>query len=197
MRKPMDSTEVCIWTPFAQRGADCRRVIDPFHAPPADLDPGRWPRVRVCARPRGGLQSPSRVVREPHDAFLRHLVPKSARRALTRNPKGEAPHRRRAWLRRSRKTGPDQPRGTSRRPFPAVSTSCSSPAVPIVDGLHRIRCPASSLHIQGRQVQELSPRILYWIPSYRRGRTPVPHGSRHPPAKDLIKLIFKYSLKVR
>ena len=37
MRKLMDSTEVRIWTPLRSKGLPL--CIDPFHAPPADLDP--------------------------------------------------------------------------------------------------------------------------------------------------------------
>mgnify|MGYP005707142805 FL=1 len=108
MRKLMESTEVRIWTPLRSKGLPL--CIDPFHAPPADLDPEEaitaWDMVAAgftslagydvekaqgkTIKPylyevlvqgtRVGLdvadfQSLSRVVREPHDAFLRHLYP--------------------------------------------------------------------------------------------------------------------------
>ena len=104
----MDRCEVRIWTPLRSKGLPL--CIDPFRAPPGDLDPEEaitaWDMVAAgfanlagfdvektqgktvkpflyeilvegtrCGLNVGDFQALARVVREPHQEFIRHLYP--------------------------------------------------------------------------------------------------------------------------
>ena len=107
-KKLMEQCEVRIWTPLRSKGLPL--CIDPFRAPPADLDPEEaitaWDMVAAgfanlagfdvekaqgktvkpflyeilvqgtrCGLNVGDFQALARVVREPHQEFIRHLYP--------------------------------------------------------------------------------------------------------------------------
>ena len=107
-RQLMSQCEVRIWTPLRSKGLPL--CIDPFRAPPSDLDPEEaitaWDMVAAgfanlagfdvekaqgktvkpflyeilvegtrCGLNVGDFQALARVVREPHQEFIRHLYP--------------------------------------------------------------------------------------------------------------------------
>ena len=264
MRKLMDSTEVRIWTPLRSKGLPL--CIDPFHAPPADLDPEEaitaWDMVAAgftslagydvekaqgkTIKPylyevlvqgtRVGLdvadfQSLSRVVREPHDAFLRHLYPECFAEP-DEEFEGEAPQLP-PWTVVAGDHGltdfeerlPKATRYELARRLSAFSSGVNqllfSNGVPInIDAFTEPavpgKVPLNIVYLNTIQdenqkqyfVQELSRELYDWMLTQQPAEGELkllffmdevapylPPHPRNPPAKDLIKLIFKQARK--
>jgi len=264
MRKLMESTEVRIWTPLRSKGLPL--CIDPFHAPPADLDPEEaitaWDMVAAgftslagydvekaqgkTIKPylyevlvqgtRVGLdvadfQSLSRVVREPHDAFLRHLYPECFAEP-DEEFEGEAPQLP-PWTVVAGDHGltdfeerlPKATRYELARRLSAFSSGVNqllfSNGVPInIDAFTEPavpgKVPLNIVYLNTIQdenqkqyfVQELSRELYDWMLTQQPAEGELkllffmdevapylPPHPRNPPAKDLIKLIFKQARK--
>ena len=264
MRKLIESTEVRIWTPLRSKGLPL--CIDPFHAPPADLDPEEaitaWDMVAAgftslagydvekaqgkTIKPylyevlvqgtRVGLdvadfQSLSRVVREPHDAFLRHLYPECFAEP-DEEFEGEAPQLP-PWTVVAGDHGltdfeerlPKATRYELARRLSAFSSGVNqllfSNGVPInIDAFTEPavpgKVPLNIVYLNTIQdenqkqyfVQELSRELYDWMLTQQPAEGELkllffmdevapylPPHPRNPPAKDLIKLIFKQARK--
>ena len=264
MRRLMDSTEVRIWTPLRSKGLPL--CIDPFHAPPPDLDPEEaitaWDMVAAgftglagydvekaqgkTIKPflyeilvqgtRLGLdvddfQALARVVRDPHDAFLRHLYPECFA-DHDEEYEGDAPELP-PWtlvmgdhgLTDFEQRLPKATRHELSRRLSAFSSGVNqllfSNGVPIdIDAFTEPavpgKVPLNIVYLNTIQdenqkqyfVQELSRELYDWMLTQQPADGEIkllffmdevapylPPHPRNPPAKDLIKLIFKQARK--
>jgi hypothetical protein len=260
-KKLLDSCEVRIWTPLRSKGLPL--CIDPFRAPPADLDPEEaitaWDMVAAgftnlagfdVEKPQGKTVKPylyeilvegtrlgldvgdfqalARVVREPHDAFTRHLYPQCFT-DLEEEDKPETPtwnevmldHRLPDFEERL----PKSTRSDLARRLAAFSSGVNqllfSNGVPIdidafVEPAIPGKTPLNIVYLNTIQdenqkqyfVQELSRELYDWMLTQQPAHGELkllffmdevapylPPYPRNPPAKDLIKLIFKQARK--
>ncbi|MDA0715381.1 MAG: ATP-binding protein [archaeon] len=260
-KKLLDTCEVRIWTPLRSKGLPL--CIDPFRAPPADLDPEEaitaWDMVAAgftnlagfdVEKPQGKTVKPylyeilvegtrlgldvgdfqalARVVREPHDAFTRHLYPQCFTE-LEEEDKPETPtwnevmldHRLPDFEERL----PKSTRSDLARRLAAFSSGVNqllfSNGVPIdidafVEPAIPGKTPLNIVYLNTIQdenqkqyfVQELSRELYDWMLTQQPAHGELkllffmdevapylPPYPRNPPAKDLIKLIFKQARK--
>ena len=257
----LDAYEVRIWTPLRSKGLPL--CIDPFRAPPSDLDPEEaitaWDMVAAgftnlagfdVEKPQGKTVKPylyeilvegtrlgidvgdfqalARVVREPHDAFIRHLYPQCFA-DLEDEDKPETP----TWnevmieyrLPDFEERLPKATRGDLARRLAAFSSGVNqllfSNGVPIdidafVEPAIPGKVPLNIIYLNTIQdenqkqyfVQELSRELYDWMLTQQPAQGELkllffmdevapylPPYPRNPPAKDLIKLIFKQARK--
>ena len=256
----LDRCEVRIWTPLRSKGLPL--CIDPFRAPPADLDAEEaitaWDMVAAgfanlagfdvektqgktvkpflyeilvqgtrCGLNVGDFQALARVVREPHQEFIRHLYPDCF--AEDEEERMEVPtwnevmleHRLTDFEERLPKTT----RNDLARRLAAFSSGVNqllfSNGVPIdidafVEPAVPGKIPLNIVYLNTIQdenqkqyfVQELSRELYDWMLTQQPADGELkllffmdevapylPPHPRNPPAKDLIKLIFKQARK--
>jgi hypothetical protein len=256
----MDRCEVRIWTPLRSKGLPL--CIDPFRAPPADLDPEEaitaWDMVAAgfanlagfdvektqgktvkpflyeilvegtrCGLDVGDFQALARVVREPHQEFIRQLYPE----CFSEDEEGRVDpptwnevmieHRLTDFEERLPKTT----RNDLARRLAAFSSGVNqllfSNGVPIdidafVEPAVPGKIPLNIVYLNTIQdenqkqyfVQELSRELYDWMLTQQPADGELkllffmdevapylPPHPRNPPAKDLIKLIFKQARK--
>lgn len=256
----MDRCEVRIWTPLRSKGLPL--CIDPFRAPPADLDPEEaitaWDMVAAgfanlagfdvektqgktvkpflyeilvegtrCGLDVGDFQALARVVREPHQEFIRQLYPECF--SDDEEDRVDPPtwnevmieHRLTDFEERLPKTT----RNDLARRLAAFSSGVNqllfSNGVPIdidafVEPAIPGKIPLNIVYLNTIQdenqkqyfVQELSRELYDWMLTQQPAEGELkllffmdevapylPPHPRNPPAKDLIKLIFKQARK--
>ena len=256
----MDRCEVRIWTPLRSKGLPL--CIDPFRAPPADLDPEEaitaWDMVAAgfanlagfdvektqgktvkpflyeilvegtrCGLDVGDFQALARVVREPHQEFIRQLYPECF--SDEEEDRVDPPtwnevmieHRLTDFEERLPKTT----RNDLARRLAAFSSGVNqllfSNGVPIdidafVEPAIPGKIPLNIVYLNTIQdenqkqyfVQELSRELYDWMLTQQPAEGELkllffmdevapylPPHPRNPPAKDLIKLIFKQARK--
>ena len=252
--------EVRIWTPLRSKGLPL--CIDPFRAPPSDLDPEEaitaWDMVAAgfanlagfdvektqgktvkpflyeilvegtkCGLNVGDFQALARVVREPHQEFIRHLYPECF--SEDEEERVDPPtwnevmieHRLTDFEERLPKTT----RNDLARRLAAFSSGVNqllfSNGVPIdidafVEPAIPGKVPLNIVYLNTIQdenqkqyfVQELSRELYDWMLTQQPADGELkllffmdevapylPPHPRNPPAKDLIKLIFKQARK--
>jgi len=256
-KKYLDGAEVRIWTPLRSKGLPL--CIDPFNAPPPDLDPEEaitaWDMVASgfasltsydlekaqgkqvksflyeilvhgtrLGIDVGDFQSLARVVRDPHDAFLRHLCPD----AFDEEDAEEIT----PWAIIAAENGlptfdemlPKTTRHDLSRRLAAFSTGVNqllfSNGVPIdIDSFKESSIPGktpinviylNTIQDEGQKhyfVQELARELYSWMLDQIRedGKlqllffmdevAPYLPPVKNPPAKELVKLIFKQARK--
>ena len=256
----LDRCEVRIWTPLRSKGLPL--CIDPFRAPPADLDPEEaitaWDMVAAgfanlagfdvektqgktvkpflyeilvegtrCGLNVGDFQALARVVREPHQEFIRHLYPESF--TEDEEERVDPP----TWNEVMMEHGltdfeerlPKTTRNDLARRLAAFSSGVNqllfSNGVPIdidafVEPAVPGKIPLNIVYLNTIQdenqkqyfVQELSRELYDWMLTQQPADGELkllffmdevapylPPHPRNPPAKDLIKLIFKQARK--
>ena len=259
-KKLLDTCEVRIWTPLRSKGLPL--CIDPFRAPPADLDPEEaitaWDMVAAgfanlagfdvektqgktvkpflyeilvegtrCGLDVGDFQALARVVREPHQEFIRQLYPDCF--TEDEEDRMDPPtwnevmleHRLTDFEERLPKTT----RNDLARRLAAFSSGVNqllfSNGVPIdidafVEPAVPGKIPLNIVYLNTIQdenqkqyfVQELSRELYDWMLTQQPAEGELkllffmdevapylPPHPRNPPAKDLIKLIFKQARK--
>ena len=259
-KKLLESCEVRIWTPLRSKGLPL--CIDPFRAPPADLDAEEaitaWDMVAAgfanlagydvektqgktvkpflyeilvegtrCGLDVGDFQALARVVREPHQEFIRHLYPDCF--TEDEEDRMDPPtwnevmleHRLTDFEERLPKTT----RNDLARRLAAFSSGVNqllfSNGVPIdidafVEPAVPGKIPLNIVYLNTIQdenqkqyfVQELSRELYDWMLTQQPADGELkllffmdevapylPPHPRNPPAKDLIKLIFKQARK--
>jgi len=258
----LDMCEIRIWTPLRSKGLPL--CIDPFRAPPADLDPEEaitaWDMVAAgfanlagydvekaqgktvkpflyeilvegtrCGLNVGDFQALARVVREPHQEFIRHLYPECFVDDDEMGEKIDPPtwnevkieHRLTDFEERL----PKSTRNDLARRLAAFSSGVNqllfSNGVPIdidafVEPAIPGKIPLNIVYLNTIQdenqkqyfVQELSRELYDWMLTQQPADGELkllffmdevapylPPHPRNPPAKDLIKLIFKQARK--
>ena len=261
-KKLMEQCEVRIWTPLRSKGLPL--CIDPFRAPPADLDQEEaitaWDMVAAgfanlagfdvekaqgktvkpflyeilvegtrCGLNVGDFQALARVVREPHQEFIRHLYPECFDEDVEEEEKVSPPtwnevmveHRLTDFEERL----PKSTRNDLARRLAAFSSGVNqllfSNGVPIdidafVEPAVPGKIPLNIVYLNTIQdenqkqyfVQELSRELYDWMLTQQPADGELkllffmdevapylPPHPRNPPAKDLIKLIFKQARK--
>jgi len=261
-KKLMEQCEVRIWTPLRSKGLPL--CIDPFRAPPADLDPEEaitaWDMVAAgfanlagfdvekaqgktvkpflyeilvqgtrCGLNVGDFQALARVVREPHQEFIRHLYPECFDEDVEEEEKVSPP----TWNEVMMEHGltdfeerlPKSTRNDLARRLAAFSSGVNqllfSNGVPIdidafVEPAVPGKIPLNIVYLNTIQdenqkqyfVQELSRELYDWMLTQQPADGELkllffmdevapylPPHPRNPPAKDLIKLIFKQARK--
>ena len=261
-KKLLDMCEVRIWTPLRSKGLPL--CIDPFRAPPADLDPEEaitaWDMVAAgfanlagfdvekaqgktvkpflyeilvegtrCGLDVGDFQALARVVRDPHQEFIRHLYPQCFDEYEAEEDKIDPP----TWdevmmeyrLTNFEERLPKSTRGDLARRLAAFSSGVNqllfSNGVPIdidafVEPAIGGKIPLNIVYLNTIQdenqkqyfVQELSRELYDWMLTQQPAEGELkllffmdevapylPPHPRNPPAKDLIKLIFKQARK--
>ena len=260
-KKLVDMCEVRVWTPLRSKGLPL--CIDPFRAPPADLDPEEaitaWDMVAAgfanlagfdvekpqgktvkpflyeilvegtrCGLNVGDFQALARVVREPHQEFIRHLYPE----CFDQDDEEEkvAPPTWNEVMIEHRLTDfeerlPKSTRNDLARRLAAFSSGVNqllfSNGVPIdidafVESAVPGKIPLNIVYLNTIQdenqkqyfVQELSRELYDWMLTQQPADGELkllffmdevapylPPHPRNPPAKDLIKLIFKQARK--
>ena len=259
-KKLLETCEVRIWTPLRSKGLPL--CIDPFRAPPADLDAEEaitaWDMVAAgfanlagydvektqgktvkpflyeilvegtrCGLDVGDFQALARVVREPHQEFIRHLYPdcftEDEEDRMDPPPWNEVmlEHRLTDFEERLPKTT----RNDLARRLAAFSSGVNqllfSNGVPIdidafVEPAVPGKIPLNIVYLNTIQdenqkqyfVQELSRELYDWMLTQQPADGELkllffmdevapylPPHPRNPPAKDLIKLIFKQARK--
>ena len=256
----LETCEVRIWTPLRSKGLPL--CIDPFRAPPADLDAEEaitaWDMVAAgfanlagydvektqgktvkpflyeilvegtrCGLDVGDFQALARVVREPHQEFIRHLYPDCF--TEDEEDRMDPPtwnevmleHRLTDFEERLPKTT----RNDLARRLAAFSSGVNqllfSNGVPIdidafVEPAVPGKIPLNIVYLNTIQdenqkqyfVQELSRELYDWMLTQQPADGELkllffmdevapylPPHPRNPPAKDLIKLIFKQARK--
>ena len=256
----LDRCEGRIWTPLRSKGLPL--CIDPFRAPPADLDAEEaitaWDMVAAgfanlagydvektqgktvkpflyeilvegtrCGLNVGDFQALARVVREPHQEFIRHLYPECF--SEDEEERADPPtwnevmmeHRLTDFEERLPKTT----RNDLARRLAAFSSGVNqllfSNGVPIdidafVEPAVPGKIPLNIVYLNTIQdenqkqyfVQELSRELYDWMLTQQPADGELkllffmdevapylPPHPRNPPAKDLIKLIFKQARK--
>ena len=256
----MDRCEVRIWTPLRSKGLPL--CIDPFRAPPGDLDPEEaitaWDMVAAgfanlagfdvektqgktvkpflyeilvegtrCGLNVGDFQALARVVREPHQEFIRHLYPECF--SEDEEERVDPP----TWNEVMMEHGltdfeerlPKTTRNDLARRLAAFSSGVNqllfSNGVPIdidafVEPAVPGKIPLNIVYLNTIQdenqkqyfVQELSRELYDWMLTQQPADGELkllffmdevapylPPHPRNPPAKDLIKLIFKQARK--
>ena len=259
-KKLLETCEVRIWTPLRSKGLPL--CIDPFRAPPADLDAEEaitaWDMVAAgfanlagydvektqgktvkpflyeilvegtrCGLDVGDFQALARVVREPHQEFIRHLYPDCF--TEDEEDRMDPPtwnevmleHRLTDFEERLPKTT----RNDLARRLAAFSSGVNqllfSNGVPIdidafVEPAVPGKIPLNIVYLNTIQdenqkqyfVQELSRELYDWMLTQQPADGELkllffmdevapylPPHPRNPPAKDLIKLIFKQARK--
>ena len=259
-KKLLETFEVRIWTPLRSKGLPL--CIDPFRAPPADLDAEEaitaWDMVAAgfanlagydvektqgktvkpflyeilvegtrCGLDVGDFQALARVVREPHQEFIRHLYPDCF--TEDEEDRMDPPtwnevmleHRLTDFEERLPKTT----RNDLARRLAAFSSGVNqllfSNGVPIdidafVEPAVPGKIPLNIVYLNTIQdenqkqyfVQELSRELYDWMLTQQPADGELkllffmdevapylPPHPRNPPAKDLIKLIFKQARK--
>ena len=259
-KKLLETCEVRIWTPLRSKGLPL--CIDPFRAPPADLDAEEaitaWDMVAAgfanlagydvektqgktvkpflyeilvegtrCGLDVGDFQALARVVREPHQEFIRHLYPDCF--TEDEEDRTDPPtwnevmleHRLTDFEERLPKTT----RNDLARRLAAFSSGVNqllfSNGVPIdidafVEPAVPGKIPLNIVYLNTIQdenqkqyfVQELSRELYDWMLTQQPADGELkllffmdevapylPPHPRNPPAKDLIKLIFKQARK--
>ena len=259
-KKLLETCEVRIWTPLRSKGLPL--CIDPFRAPPADLDAEEaitaWDMVAAgfanlagydvektqgktvkpflyeilvegtrCGLDVGDFQALARVVREPHQEFIRHLYPDCF--TEEEEDRMDPPtwnevmleHRLTDFEERLPKTT----RNDLARRLAAFSSGVNqllfSNGVPIdidafVEPAVPGKIPLNIVYLNTIQdenqkqyfVQELSRELYDWMLTQQPADGELkllffmdevapylPPHPRNPPAKDLIKLIFKQARK--
>ena len=259
-KKLLETCEVRIWTPLRSKGLPL--CIDPFRAPPADLDAEEaitaWDMVAAgfanlagydvektqgktvkpflyeilvegtrCGLDVGDFQALARVVREPHQEFIRHLYPDCF--SEDEEDRMDPPtwnevmleHRLTDFEERLPKTT----RNDLARRLAAFSSGVNqllfSNGVPIdidafVEPAVPGKIPLNIVYLNTIQdenqkqyfVQELSRELYDWMLTQQPADGELkllffmdevapylPPHPRNPPAKDLIKLIFKQARK--
>ena len=259
-KKLLETCEVRIWTPLRSKGLPL--CIDPFRAPPADLDAEEaitaWDMVAAgfanlagydvektqgktvkpflyeilvegtrCGLDGGDFQARARVVREPHQEFIRHLYPDCF--TEDEEDRMDPPtwnevmleHRLTDFEERLPKTT----RNDLARRLAAFSSGVNqllfSNGVPIdidafVEPAVPGKIPLNIVYLNTIQdenqkqyfVQELSRELYDWMLTQQPADGELkllffmdevapylPPHPRNPPAKDLIKLIFKQARK--
>ena len=259
-KKLLETCEVRIWTPLRSKGLPL--CIDPFRAPPADLDAEEaitaWDMVAAgfanlagydvektqgktvkpflyeilvegtrCGLDVGDFQALARVVREPHQEFIRHLYPDCF--TEDEEDRMDPPtwnevmleHRLTDFEERLPKTT----RNDLARRLAAFSSGVNqllfSNGVPIdidafVEPAVPGKIPLNIVYLNTIQdenqkqyfVQELSRELYDWMLTQQPAEGELkllffmdevapylPPHPRNPPAKDLIKLIFKQARK--
>jgi hypothetical protein len=258
----MEKCEVRIWTPLRSKGLPL--CIDPFRAPPSDLDPEEaitaWDMMAAgfanlagfdvekpkgktvkpylyeilvegtrCGLDVGDFQALARVVREPHQEFIRHMYPECFEEDVDPEDKISPPtwnevmieHRLTDFEERL----PKSTRGELARRLSAFSSGVNqllfSNGVPIdidafVEPAMPGKIPLNIVYLNTIQdenqkqyfVQELSRELYDWMLTQQPAEGELkllffmdevapylPPYPRNPPAKDLIKLIFKQARK--
>lgn len=261
-KKLLELCEVRIWTPLRSKGLPL--CIDPFRAPPADLDAEEaitaWDMMAAgfanlagfdvekpkgktvkpylyeilvegtrCGLDVGDFQALARVVREPHQEFIRHLYPECFEEDVDPEDKISPPtwnevmieHRLTDFEERL----PKATRGELARRLSAFSSGVNqllfSNGVPIdIDAFAEPaipgKIPLNIVYLNTIQdenqkqyfVQELSRELYDWMLTQQPAEGELkllffmdevapylPPYPRNPPAKDLIKLIFKQARK--
>ena len=261
-KKLIEQCEVRIWTPLRSKGLPL--CIDPFRAPPADLDQEEaitaWDMVAAgfanlagfdvekaqgktvkpflyeilvegtrCGLNVGDFQALARVVREPHQEFIRHLYPECFDEDVEEEEKVSPPtwnevmveHRLTDFEERL----PKSTRNDLARRLAAFSSGVNqllfSNGVPIdidafVEPAVPGKIPLNIVYLNTIQdenqkqyfVQELSRELYDWMLTQQPADGELkllffmdevapylPPHPRNPPAKDLIKLIFKQARK--
>ncbi|MEC8680483.1 MAG: ATP-binding protein, partial [Candidatus Thermoplasmatota archaeon] len=256
----IDRCEVRIWTPLRSKGLPL--CIDPFRAPPGDLDPEEaitaWDMVAAgfanlagfdvektqgktvkpflyeilvegtrCGLNVGDFQALARVVREPHQEFIRHLYPECF--SEDEEERVDPP----TWNEVMMEHGltdfeerlPKTTRNDLARRLAAFSSGVNqllfSNGVPIdidafVEPAVPGKIPLNIVYLNTIQdenqkqyfVQELSRELYDWMLTQQPADGELkllffmdevapylPPHPRNPPAKDLIKLIFKQARK--
>ena len=259
-KKLLETCEVRIWTPLRSKGLPL--CIDPFRAPPADLDAEEaitaWDMVAAgfanlagydvektqgktvkpflyeilvegtrCGLDVGDFQALARVVREPHQEFIRHLYPDCF--TEDEEDRMDPPTWNEVML-EHRLTDfeerlPKPTRNDLARRLAAFSSGVNqllfSNGVPIdidafVEPAVPGKIPLNIVYLNTIQdenqkqyfVQELSRELYDWMLTQQPADGELkllffmdevapylPPHPRNPPAKDLIKLIFKQARK--
>ena len=259
-KKLLETCEVRIWTPLRSKGLPL--CIDPFRAPPADLDAEEaitaWDMVAAgfanlagydvektqgktvkpflyeilvegtrCGLDVGDFQALARVVREPHQEFIRHLYPDCF--TEDEEDRMDPPTWNEVMLEHRlidfEERLPKTTRNDLARRLAAFSSGVNqllfSNGVPIdidafVEPAVPGKIPLNIVYLNTIQdenqkqyfVQELSRELYDWMLTQQPADGELkllffmdevapylPPHPRNPPAKDLIKLIFKQARK--